>query len=257
MDQQQTGGKPKKSKKSKQQGKNEGKGRVDRGRSGGTATHFVILLDRSGSMETIADDVVGGFNTWLADQQRSGDDAVLTLVQFDSQDAHEVVIDAAPIAGIRPLGRDRFIPRGATPLLDATGRVIAMARRREQERAAHGLPAEGVVVVSITDGHENHSRECTVSGIRDLITERESAGWTFVFLSAALDVYGEAGALGYRAGNVQAFRADALGCDMAFQSLSHASGMVREQHRSGRTDSNLDLWGEEKPAESDRNSRRS
>ena len=54
-----------------------------------------------------------------------------------------------------------------------------------------------------------------------------------------------------------AYRADALGCDMAFQSLSHASGMVREQHRSGRTDSNLDLWGEEKPAESDRNSRRS
>jgi Mg-chelatase subunit ChlD len=253
MDQQQTGDERKR--KSKKKSKKQGKQQAERGRTEGTATHFVILLDRSGSMESIADDVLGGFNAWVAEQQRDGDDAVLTLVQFDSQDPQEVVIDAAPIAGVRPLGRDRFTPRGMTPLLDATGRVVAMARRREQERAAHGLPAEGVVVVSITDGHENSSREFTVSGIRDLITERESAGWTFVFLSAALDVYGEAGDLGYRAGNVQSFRADALGCDFAFESLSQASGRVREQHRTGVVDSELEVWGEDKPAESDRTER--
>ena len=67
-----------------------------------------------------------------------------------------------------------------------------------------------------------------------------------------LDVYGEAGDLGYRAGNVQSFRADALGCDFAFTSLSQASGRVREQHRTGVVDSELEVWGEDKPAESDR-----
>ena len=82
--------------------------------------HIYFLLDRSGSMESMADDVVGGFNGFLATQQADGHDAVLTLVQFDSQDPHEVLVDAVPIAEVRPLDPARFQPRGAprftTPL---------------------------------------------------------------------------------------------------------------------------------------------
>ncbi len=222
----------------------------------GATTHFLILLDRSGSMTAIARDVVNGFNAWLRDQQRLGDDAVLTLVQFDDIDDHEVLLDAEPISRVRPLTPERFTPRAATPLLDATGRIIARAQLRERERIAGGLPAEGVVVVSITDGHENASVEFTIDRIRDLVSEREAAGWTFVFLSAALDVYGEAGALGYRDHNIQAFRADRHGTEQAFISLSQGSVNVRAQHRSGAVDDALDLWGEEKPAESYRNSHR-
>src|SRR4051812_31279763 len=53
--------------------------------------HIYFLLDRSGSMQSMATDVIGGFNAFLASQQADGPDALLTLVQFDSEDPHEVL----------------------------------------------------------------------------------------------------------------------------------------------------------------------
>jgi len=53
-------------------------------------THIVVLLDRSGSMSSIADDVIGGFNTFLKEQRFNGADARMSLVQFDSQDPQSV-----------------------------------------------------------------------------------------------------------------------------------------------------------------------
>ncbi len=218
-------------------------------------SHLVVLIDRSGSMADIADDVIGGFNRWLADQQASGDDAVVTLVLFDSINSHEVVADAVPVAEVIPLDERTFRPRGSTPLLDATEQVISRAREREKRRAHLGLPAEAVVIVSITDGHENASRRITVDRLRRKIAKRERRGWTFVFLSAALDVYGEARSLGYRDGNVQAFAADAPGTYAAFHSLSQATGNVRRMLRTGTFDPAGSVWGEDKPAESDRDGR--
>jgi hypothetical protein len=53
-------------------------------------------------MQSIAPDVIGGFNAFLAAQQADGSDALLTLVQFDSQDPHEVLVDAAAIQSAHP-----------------------------------------------------------------------------------------------------------------------------------------------------------
>ena len=55
--------------------------------------HFYVLLDRSGSMESMRGDVIGGFNNLLADQQADGPDARLTLVQFDSQAQDKAALD--------------------------------------------------------------------------------------------------------------------------------------------------------------------
>src|SRR5580765_2982032 len=101
-------------------------------------SHFYVLLDRSGSMESMRADVIGGFNNLLAEQQADGPDARLTLVQFDSQDPHEVLTDALRINRVRPLSERTFVPRGGTPLLDATGRIITKAAVREDQRATLG-----------------------------------------------------------------------------------------------------------------------
>jgi len=63
-------------------------------------THIYILLDRSGSMSSIANDVIGGFNQYMKQQKENGPDAKVTLVQFDSQDPQEVVVASAPIVEI-------------------------------------------------------------------------------------------------------------------------------------------------------------
>ncbi len=196
-------------------------------------THIVVLLDESGSMESIRTDVIGGFNRFLNDQRNDGTDAKVTLVKFDSQDPHNVVFSGSPIAEVEALTASNFEPRGGTPLLDATGRLIGRIRTEQASRVATGLLADDIVFVTITDGEENQSREYSLRRIKALIEESEAAGWTFVFLSAGLDAYGEADGLGVKGGRTQAFRADAQGTNLAFESLSNNMATMRGKKRRG------------------------
>ena len=218
-------------------------------------THLYILLDRSGSMEAIAGDVIGGFNRWLRTQQADGDDAVVTFVQFDGTDPQEVLAADVGIRDVAELDATTFVPRGSTPLLDATGRLIARADQRERIRRDLGAPPEAIVFVSITDGHENASAEFSLDQIRRQISDRERRGWTFAFLSAAADAYDEAGSMGYHPGSVQEFAGDGPGAAMAFASLSHATSKVREWNRGDSIRDDAGFFGEEKPAEADRKRR--
>lgn len=211
-------------------------------------THLYILLDRSGSMSSIANDVIGGYNTFLREQKKDGADARVTLVQFDSSNPQEVVAAGIPIAEMVELTADTFIPRGSTPLLDATGKLIARARLNEELRQQNSLEAEEIVFVTITDGEENDSSEFTLAKIQKLIKKCEKDGWTFVFLSAALDAYGDAQRMGMKTGNIQAFSASADGANLAFDSLSDNISKIRAMKRMGVDTRDVDVF-EEKIAE--------
>ena len=82
-------------------------------------TDITLVVDRSGSMEAIRQDAMGGVNRFILDQAEKPGDAVLTLVQFDTE--YEFVHRAKPIKGIPPYV---LTPRGSTALLDAVGRAI-------------------------------------------------------------------------------------------------------------------------------------
>lgn len=199
-------------------------------------THIYVLLDRSGSMQAIADDVIGGFNSYLEAQQAEGDDAVITLVQFDDQDPFEVLVDAVPLREVLPLEAERYQPRGMTPLLDACGAVIGHAGRRAQLLAAAGAPEEAVVVVILTDGHENASREFSRTAWLELKRAREAQGWTFVYLGAGPDAFAEAGGMGFAETTTRDWDADAPGAHAAFSMLAEATSRKRRAVRSGRRD---------------------
>lgn len=210
------------------------------------STHFVVLLDRSGSMESIAGDVIGGYNAFINEQRADGADAAVTLVQFDSQDPHEVVYDRIPIAEVPLLTSATFIPRSNTPLLDATGRLVARIRehRAIDSRATDQLP--DVVFVTITDGHENSSTEVSLEHVRDLIANCEKDGWTFVYLSADLNAYGDAHEIGVRSGRARAFKADKGGVDAMFSNLSSSARYLRDKKRRGLDTRNDDFFDEDK-----------
>ncbi len=212
-------------------------------------SHLYVLLDRSGSMESMRADVIGGFNNLVAEQRADGPDARLTLVQFDSQDPHEIVIAAAPITHVPALTPATFVPRGGTPLLDATGRLITLAASREDRRRLLRKRPEDVTVITITDGMENQSHEFTRQQIVRLVKEKEARGWTFVFLGAGIDAYGEAGGMGYDARSVQAFAPTAPGAAAAFQSVSAAMSTRRARLRNGEVYDHADFFEGEKTAE--------
>src|SRR6266487_1756585 len=85
-------------------------------------TDITIVLDRSGSMEAIREDAVGGFNRFLRDQQAADGQARLTLVQFDH--LYEPLYQGLDIRDAKALDQTTFVPRGSTALLDAIGRTI-------------------------------------------------------------------------------------------------------------------------------------
>lgn len=145
--------------------------------------HITVILDRSGSMESIRADTIGGFNAFLAEQQAVPVPTTFTLVQFDTQDRFEVLHAFAPIAAVQPLTHGTFVPRGGTPLNDAIGRGIIDLDGRLAALPPGARPGR-IVFVIVTDGHENASREFTGAQVRGMIDAHRAAGWQFVFLSA-------------------------------------------------------------------------
>jgi len=194
-------------------------------------THISVILDRTGSMETIRDDTIGGFNAFLNAQKGAPGLASLTLVQFDSQDPYEIVYHFKPLAEVPELTRETFVPRANTPLLDAIGRGIndlekSLADKTEAERPSR------VVMVLITDGQENASREFRKDQIEKMIKEKqEKAAWQFVFLSADLDAIGDALASGVRAASTLAHDKDSRGVGAAWAALSRSVSDYRSGNK--------------------------
>lgn len=216
-----------------------------------TTTHLYVLIDRSGSMESIADDVIGGFNQLIVEQQANGADARMTVVQFDSQDPHGVMYAGIPILEMTRLDRSVYQPRGGTPLLDATGLLIGRAKVEQAARVATGLAAEDVVFVTITDGQENESREYNLAKITQLIESCKQDGWTFVYVSAALDAYHDAARFGYDHGGTQHFAATADGAQKAFRSVSRNMSNLRDKKRRGEHYDATNFFETGKDAEED------
>ena len=184
--------------------------------------HVTVLLDRSGSMGSVADDTIGGFNTFLDEQRQLPGECRVTLVQFDGQDPQEVVLDAAPIAGAANLDADTYRPRGSTPLLDAVGAVVD----RIDARVAAD-PDEFQLVAIITDGYENASQRRTGEEIRELVRSRSDDGWAFVFLGANVDAFDEARKLGLEASQAADFSHDAEGVTESFYAVSRSAAHLR------------------------------
>lgn len=216
-----------------------------------TNLHIYFVLDRSGSMESMASDVVGGFNGFLAEQQSDGPDALMTLIQFDSNDSHEVLADAVPIAEVRRLTRESFVPRGGTPLYDAMGHAITDATIRIEQRRGKRQPDESILFVTFTDGEENQSVEYRREQLFDLVKKHEQEGWTFVYLGANQDAYAEGGRVGFSASSTQNFKGDAQGSREVFANLSRSVSQRRYKMRSGESFDHADLFEGDKSAEAD------
>lgn len=193
-------------------------------------THITVILDRSGSMESIREDVIGGFNVFLVRQQAEPGEATLSLIQFDSQDAYEVLLHFVPLAQVPPLSAERYVPRASTPLLDALGRGITDLDATLTAMPISQRPGQ-VVVVVVTDGLENASREFSHAQVRAMIAAHEAQGWQFVFLSADLAALDEAERIGFGPSHSMAFDPDRQGAESMWESVSDSTSDYRRGRR--------------------------
>lgn len=196
--------------------------------------HLSVVLDRSGSMNSIADDTVGGFNAFLAEQRRAPGAARVTLAQFDSEDPFELLIDGVDLRAVADLDRSAYQPRGWTPLYDAVGEMIARIDAGIAERAQKELPEEDQVVAIVTDGLENRSRRFTREEVFGLIEERRRAGWVFVFLGADQDAYAAGGQMGVAPQGRVAWEKTPEGIKKMWGDLSHSTHVHRAKPQEQR-----------------------
>lgn len=156
-------------------------------------TLILIVLDESGSMTPKKADVIGGFNTFLAEQAKLGDDARLSLTKFNTKST--VVHAGIPLSAVPHLTEHTYTPGGNTALYDAIAESVRLADKDQRSD-------ERVLCLIMTDGEENSSRETTLSQVREIIQARTARGdWTFAYIGEHADRW--AYASGTPTGNVQ------------------------------------------------------
>ncbi len=213
-------------------------------------TKVWFLLDRSGSMQHLTRDLIGGFNQFLAEQKAKPGKARMTVVLFDGQDPFEVVVDATRIGDVPELTTTTYGARGVTPLYDSLGTLIETADRRIARRAEAGRPAEDQLVLVFTDGLENASSRFDRARVFEMVKERQDdQGWTFVFMGANQDSYGTGAGLGFADGSVQDFAATPASVRSSFAEFSRGTSSYRAKPRMQRHRENLAFFEGRKLAE--------
>jgi len=145
-------------------------------------TNIYLLLDRSGSMQSIKTDTEGGFAAFVEEQKRAPGECRVTLAQFDNH--YDVVYADRPIAEVPAL---ELQPRGSTALLDAMGKLITDAGAKLSALSDDKRP-HTVIVAIMTDGHENASQEWTHPAIKALVEQQTGEyGWQFLYMGADQD----------------------------------------------------------------------
>jgi len=181
-------------------------------------TEIAFILDRSGSMESIRQPTIEGFNTFLRDQQSAPGETRFSLTLFDT--TFECRHTSLPIAEVPPLHADTYIPDGGTALLDAIGETIdslgqKLAALPDTERPGH------VTFAILTDGEENSSRRYSWLQIADRIKHQtETYSWEFLFLGAGPDTIASAGRMGIHYSKISSFTADEAGQHAAMAGVS-------------------------------------
>jgi Mg-chelatase subunit ChlD len=195
------------------------------------STHIAIILDRSGSMQSIRDDVIGGFNSFLETQRKEAGRATITVVQFDSENPYDVVTSFKPLAEAPELTRETYVPRAATPLFDALGRGINDLDAHLSALKAEERPGK-VIFMVMTDGMENASVEFTKEGVQKLIKAKtDESGWQFVFLTADLAAMNEAAGVGFKNNSSLLFEKSARGSRQVWESVSQRTSEYRASRR--------------------------
>lgn len=193
-----------------------------------TKSRLVFVLDRSGSMNSMREAAIGGFNKFVEQQRALEGEATISLVIFD--DKVEMVFDSVDLKTCRELTQADFVPRGYTALYDALGQTINRYRDSHQDDTK-------TIIAVMTDGAENASKEFTQHAIAELIKDVEGTlGWETIFIGANIDVKHIARSLNIKATNATTFTASAKGMEVAYACVNNAT----TAYRSGSTDFSFD-----------------
>ena len=216
--------------------------------------HNLIILDESGSMQSIYQPALSGVNETLqtirgAQEAHKDQTHFVTLVTFDSNH-YNPIYGNTPAEKAADITEKQYCPGGLTPLYDAMGRAINELRPDVAE-------GDVVLVTVITDGYENASREYSGKAIKSLVETMKKAGWVFTYIGANQDVEAVASAMSID--NRLAFDADEASTKEMFARERRSRVIFYSKVSSPRVHEDLSTGyfdeeeegGKEKPASKD------
>ena len=192
----------------------------------------LIILDESGSMQSIKQAAINGMNETvqsIRDAQNKHEDQehIVTLVSFNSSDI-KTIYDCVPAAEVKELTDNDYNPSCCTPLYDAMGYALNELRPKVGSE-------DKVLVTIITDGEENSSSEYDGKAIKALVEELKGKGWVFAYIGANQDV--EAVAATISITNVIQFEASAMGTQEMTERVNRGRNRLYESIAADHFDS--------------------
>ena len=183
-------------------------------------TELVFILDKSGSMYSLTDDTIGGFNSVIDSHRHDEGKVLVSTVLFS--DASQVLHDRVPIENVPVMTRNDYRANGCTALNDAIGGAVKHISLIHKYAREEDVPEHTIFVIT-TDGMENASHTYSRAAVRQLITEKtEKNGWEFLFLAANIDAEETACDLGIRKSNAVDYIADSEGLGANFMAMDCA-----------------------------------
>lgn len=175
---------------------------------------LVLVLDKSGSMQGLESDTIGGFNSMIKKQKALDVPVRVTAVLFN--DKTDVLYESRSIHSVHALTEKEYEVGGTTALLDAVGSTILNVDQKGNVKKG-----TKVIFVIITDGMENASREFTKTKVKQMISDKqEKYGWDFIYLGANIDAAEEAGAIGVKKANAVTYRNTESGVRANYDAVS-------------------------------------
>jgi uncharacterized protein YegL len=220
-----------------------------------TETHYLLILDESGSMFGVRQNTLNGVNEQIQtiknlDKKYPDQKYSISIVKFSNDDVSPL-IENVPASQVKELSPEDYVPNGGTPLYDAIGISVTNLKNKIQSKLNTGEAS--ALVVILTDGAENQSsvekwKDADFSDqgkkIRNLITELSKSNlWTFTFIGANQDAVLTATKLGVSANNVANYTASNQGSTLAFSALNSSLGK-RAMYRSAGVFTNDSYLGE-------------
>jgi uncharacterized protein YegL len=191
-------------------------------------TEIVAILDRSGSMEHLTNDTVGGFNSFLKEQKEIPGEAVLTTVFFN--DSYKLLHDRVNIKDVKPITNKEYIAQGSTALLDALGKTINDIGLKLYNTQENDRPGK-VIFFIITDGEENASKEFSKEKVKEMVElQKNTYSWEFIFMGANIDSFAAASSIGISVDRSFNIAEDAEGIVCAQVAMSAAVSNLRRYH---------------------------
>lgn len=187
---------------------------------------IICILDRSGSMKSLAADTIGGYNSFIERQKKESGTAEVTTVLFDDQ--YEKITDGVDLNKVGELTSAQYYARGTTALLDAVGRTI-MDTAGKMERDGICPAKRRVLVMIMTDGYENASKEYSKADVKALVeATTNDYKWNYLFMGANIDSVSEAGSIGISRRHAANYSHDRHGVSRSFDQMHEAAKEVRE-----------------------------